>query len=164
MRSGCSLRAVAPVGGQEKGFDMIGLLLVSHGRLAESFLEVAEEILGPSEGVKVVSLAEPIDEERVLEQIQRARKEVDKGGGLLILTDMFGGTPANLCFSLLEDPMIEVLTGMNLPMILQILSSRKGARLADLARNAMRCGRENIYLAREILEQRNRVSDASRRG
>ena len=141
---------------------MVGLLLVSHGRIAESFLEVSLEIVGPVKGVQVVSLAEPIDEEKVMEDIQKARREIDKGDGILILTDMFGGTPANLCFSLLEDPMVEVLTGMNLPMILQILSSRKDASLAELAGIAMRCGRENIYLAREILEQRDKMSDANR--
>ncbi len=141
---------------------MVGLLLVSHGRIAESFLEVSLEIVGPVKGVQVVSLAEPIDEEKVMEGIQKARKEIDQGDGILILTDMFGGTPANLCFSLLEDPMVQVLTGMNLPMILQILSSRKDASLAELAGIAMRCGRENIYLAREILEQRDKMSDANR--
>ncbi len=143
---------------------MVGLLLVSHGRVAESFLEVAIEILGPAQAVQVVSLAEPINEERVMEAIRRARREIDSGDGLLILTDMFGGTPANLCFSLLEDPKVEVLTGMNLPMILQILSARQDASLADLARIALRCGRENIYLAREILEQQGRSSDASGTG
>lgn len=141
---------------------MVGLLLVSHGRIAESFLEVSLEIVGPVKGVQVVSLAEPIDEEKVMEDIRKARKEIDQGDGILILTDMFGGTPANLCFSLLEDPMVQVLTGMNLPMILQILSSRKDASLAELAGIAMRCGRENIYLAREILEQRDKMSDANR--
>ena len=141
---------------------MVGFLLVSHGRIAESFLEVSLEIVGPVKGVQVVSLAEPIDEDKVMEDIRKARKEIDQGDGILILTDMFGGTPANLCFSLLEDPMVEVLTGMNLPMILQILSSRKDASLAELAGIAMRCGRENIYLAREILEQRDKMSDANR--
>ena len=141
---------------------MVGLLLVSHGRIAESFLEVSLEIVGPVKGVQVVSLAEPIDEDKVMEDIRKARKEIDEGDGILILTDMFGGTPANLCFSLLEDPMVEVLTGMNLPMILQILSSRKEASLPELAGIAMRCGRENIYLAREILEQRDKMSDANR--
>jgi len=141
---------------------MVGLLLVSHGRIAESFLEVSLEIVGSVKGVQVVSLAEPIDEEKVMEDIRKARKEIDQGDGILILTDMFGGTPANLCFSLLEDPTVQVLTGMNLPMILQILSSRKDASLAELAGIAMRCGRENIYLAREILEQRDKMSDANR--
>jgi len=70
------------------------------------------------------------------------------------LTDMFGGTPCNLCFSLLEEKQVEVLTGMNLPMILKILSSRENSSLTELARIAMDCGRENIYLARELLEKR----------
>jgi len=141
---------------------MVGLVLVSHGRIAESFLEVSRQILGPVEGVYVVSLAEPIDEEQVMAEIRRARKEIDRGEGILILTDMFGGTPSNLCFSLLEDRMVEVLTGMNLPMILQILSARQEASLAELARVAMRCGRENIYLARGILEEREKRSDENR--
>jgi PTS system mannose-specific IIA component len=141
---------------------MVGLVLVSHGRIAESFLEVSQEILGPVEGVRVVSLAEPIDQEKVMEDIQRARNEIEEGQGILILTDMFGGTPANLCFSLLEDSTVEVLTGMNLPMILKILSDRRDANLVDLARIAMDCGRENIYLAREILEQQERVADKNR--
>jgi len=142
---------------------MVGLLLVSHGRIAESFLEVSQIIFGSVRNVQVVTLAEPLDEEQILEDIQKARKAIDQGEGLLILTDMFGGTPANLCFSLLEDPLVEVLTGMNLPMILQILSAREEASLADLARLAMRCGRENIYLAREILEERNKISDENRK-
>jgi len=141
---------------------MVALVLVSHGRIAESFLEVSREILGPVEGVHVVSLAEPIDEEQVMGEIRRARKEIDRGEGILILTDMFGGTPSNLCFSLLEDRTVEVLTGMNLPMILQILSARQEASLAELARVAMRCGRENIYLAREILEEREKMADENR--
>jgi PTS system mannose-specific IIA component len=140
---------------------MVGLILVSHGRIAASFLEVSQEILGSVEGVRVVSLAEPIDEEKVMEDIQRARDEIDQGEGILILTDMFGGTPANLCFSLLEDSLVEVLTGMNLPMILKLLSDHRETSLAELARIAMECGRENIYLAREILEQRERVTDES---
>lgn len=140
---------------------MVGLILVSHGRIAESFLEVSEEIVGPAEGVQVVSLEEPIDQEKVMEEIRKARKEIDRGDGILILTDMFGGTPANLCFSLLEDSTVEVLTGMNLPMMLKILSDRRGASLAELARTAMDCGRENIYLAREILEQREKMSDVN---
>ena len=116
---------------------MVGLLLVSHGGIAESFLEVSLEIAGPVKGVQVVSLAEPIDQEKVMQDIQRARNEIEEGQGILILTDMFGGTPANLCFSLLEESTVEVLTGMNLPMILKILSDRGDANLADLARIAM---------------------------
>ena len=133
---------------------MIGILLVSHGTIAQSFLEVAREILGDAEGIQAVGLPVTMDEEKVLEEIQKAKKSLDQGNGLLILTDMFGGTPCNLSFSFLEDDQVEVLTGMNLPMILKILSAREGVTLPELARTAMECGRENIYMAREILEQR----------
>ena len=135
---------------------MIGILLISHGRLAESFLSVAKEILGDTEGVETIGLPDPMDEKLFHEAVQKARKKADQGEGVLILTDMFGGTPCNVCFSLLEDPKVEVLTGMNLPMILKILPSRKDTNLAELARIGMDCGRENIYLAREILEQRTK--------
>jgi PTS system mannose-specific IIA component len=134
---------------------MVGILLVSHGTIAESFLSVAREILGDTEGILAFGLPEPLQEEKVIEEIQQAKKTLDQGEGMLILTDMFGGTPCNLSLSFLEDEQIEVLTGMNLPMILKILSAREGVSLLELARTAMECGRENIYLAGEILEQRS---------
>ena len=139
---------------------MVGVLLVAHGEIAESFLAAARKILGEVAGVRTVSLAVPLDEGRILQDIHKARKEVDQGQGILVLTDMFGGTPANLCFSLLEDDRVEVLTGMNLPMILQILSSREGADLPELSRMAMECGRENIHLGRVLLEAKARRRDA----
>ncbi len=142
---------------------MVGLLVVAHGRIAESFIEVAQAILGELDGVQAISLADPLDEKAVLKEIQRARKQIDYGEGILILTDMFGGTPANLCFSLIEDDQIEVLTGMNLPMILKILTSHKKVGLAELARMAKDCGQENIYFAREILEQRSKNLDGKER-
>jgi len=135
---------------------MVGILLVSHGAIAEAFLAVAREILGETEGVLAFGLPQPLREEKVIEEIQSARKTLDQGEGLLIVTDMFGGTPCNLSLSFLDDDGIEVLTGMNLPMILKILSAREGVSLSELARTAMECGRENIYLAGEILEQRSR--------
>jgi len=135
---------------------MGGILLVSHGQLAESFLGVATEILGQIEGIEAVCLPDPTNEAEVLEAIKKARKSADQGDGILILTDMFGGTPCNICFSLLEDDGIEVLTGMNLPMILKVVSSRMDTDLPALARVGMDCGRENIYMAREILEQRTK--------
>ncbi len=134
---------------------MIGVLLVSHGKIAESFLQVARDICGEIKGVQAICLPDPLDEKEVLKEIQKACKQIDSGDGVLILTDMFGGTPANLCFSFLEDDVVEVLTGMNLPMILKILSSQEEVGLSELAQIAKDCGRENIYLAREILEQRS---------
>jgi len=133
---------------------MVGVILISHGSLADAFLSAAQEILGIVEGVESICLPKLPDEGHVLDAIQKARRLTEKGDGVLILTDMFGGTPCNLCFSLLEEKQVEVLTGMNLPMILKILSSRENSSLTELARIAMDCGRENIYLARELLEKR----------
>jgi PTS system mannose-specific IIA component len=134
---------------------MVGVLLVSHGTIAESFLDVAGDILGETKGAQAMGLPVPLDEEKVIEEIQKARKNLDQGSGMLILTDMFGGTPCNLSLSFLDDDLIEVLTGMNLPMVLKILSSREESTLPELARTGMECGRDNIYLAGEILEQRS---------
>jgi mannose PTS system EIIA component len=134
---------------------MVGILLVAHGSIAESFLSVARQILGETPRVMAYGLPEPLEEEQVVEDIRLAKKALDEGDGMLILTDMFGGTPCNLSLSFLEDEQIEVLTGMNLPMVLKILSSRQGTTLSELARTAMECGRENIYLAGEILEKRS---------
>jgi len=135
---------------------MVGVILISHGTLAESFLQAALEILGEPEGVESICLPKLLDEREILDAVQRARRSTDKGDGVLILTDMFGGTPCNLCFSLLEEKQVEVLTGMNLPMVLKILSSRHDSSLPELARIGRDCGRENIYLARELLEKRTR--------
>ena len=126
-------------------------------------IDAAEFILSEKpEAVAAVSIDLNESVEKLRAKITNGMKAVDQKAGVLILTDMFGGTPANLCFSLLEDTSVEVLTGMNLPMILKILSARREASLAELARIAMECGRENIYLAREILEQRERMSDENR--
>jgi len=133
---------------------MIGVLLVSHGTIARAFVDVAQEILGQPENVHALCLPGVLDEEKVFGELQKARKSLEQGDGILILTDMFGGTPCNLSLTFLEDDHVEVLTGMNLPMVLKILSSREGVTLNELARTAKDCGRENIYLAREILEQR----------
>ena len=132
---------------------MVGVLLVAHGRIGQSFLEAAQQILGPTEQMKVISIGSAPTEDRIFQEIERARKDLDQGDGVLILTDMFGGSPTNLCFSLLEDRQVEVLTGLNLAMLIKILSTRKGMTLEELARRGRECGRENICLGREILNR-----------
>lgn len=142
---------------------MVGVLLVSHGKIGQSFLEVAQQILGTMEQARAISIGPGLFENRVSQEIERARKELDRGEGVLILTDMFGGSPCNICFSLLEDTQVEVLTGLNLSMLLKVLSTREGTSLGDLARVAQECGRDNICLGREILE-RNLTEDQTRGG
>jgi len=133
---------------------MVGLLLVSHGKMAESILDVAQQISGESKGVQAVGMVESRDEKELMEKIRRARREIDHGKGVLILTDMFGGTPCDISLSLLEEGKVEVLSGMNLPMVLKILSSREEKNLTDLAIVAMESGRNNINLAGQILKQK----------
>lgn len=133
--------------------EKVGVLIVSHGRIGEAFLEAARQILGAPEGVVTVNVRAPVAEMRVLEEIEKARKEVDRGRGVLILTDMFGGTPCNLSLTLLGDRQVEVLTGLNLPMLLKVLVSREKVPLAELAKIGRECGIENICLGRAILEQ-----------
>lgn len=131
----------------------MGVVLVAHGKIGEAFLEAARQILGRVEGVATVCVRAPVAEERVLEEIEKARKEVDQGRGVLVLTDMFGGTPCNLSLTLLGDRQVEVLTGLNLAMVLKVLASREKAPLAELAQMVRQCGVENICLGRAILEQ-----------
>ena len=135
---------------------MVGLLLVSHGRIAESFLEVSLEIVGPVKGVQVVSLAEPIDEEKVMEDIQKARKEIDQGDGILILTDMFGGTPSNISLSFMKEHRVEVVTGLNLPMLIKLASLTEDKPLEELAPMIRDYGQRNIKVASEILPEEER--------
>ena len=132
---------------------MIGLILVAHGEIATSLLDATSKICGPPHGVRAITLGDPIDEQALLKRILDARKELDQGDGVLILTDMFGGTPSNICFSLLQERAVEVLTGMNLPMIVKLMTLRQEKNLQELVAIALECGRENIYSAREILNR-----------
>lgn len=132
---------------------MVGILLVAHGKIADAFLDAARQILGEAEAVATVSVRAPAAEERVLEEIEKARKEVDRGRGVLIVTDMFGGSPCNISLSLLGDRQVEVLTGLNLGMLLKILTSRDKVPLAELAQIGRECGVEHISLGRAILEE-----------
>ena len=132
---------------------MVGLIIVAHGNIAQAFLSATEQICGQIEGIRAIGLDDPVDERDLFDKILKAMKELDHGDGVLILTDMFGGTPANICFSLLKEENVEVLTGMNLPMIIKLATNRKGKNLEELAQIALSCGRENIYSAREILDK-----------
>ncbi len=129
----------------------VGIILVTHGRLADEFLRAAEEIMKENLEILTVSLSLREDAEDARRRILGAVQEAEKGRGVLIITDMFGGTPTNICLSLLEEDNIEVLTGLNLPMLLKLVTARRDMALRDLARCLQECGRENINLASEIL-------------
>jgi PTS system mannose-specific IIA component len=133
---------------------VIGIVIATHGRLAEELLACAEGIVGPLARTRAVSVssAEPLDVAR--EGIAAAIREVNGGDGVLVLTDMLGGTPANLALGFLGDA-VDVVTGANLPMLLKLSTCRvPEARLGDVARLICGYGQKNITLASEVLRPR----------
>jgi mannose PTS system EIIA component len=129
---------------------MVGIVVVAHGRLAEALIETAEMIVGCSEGVQSCSFSQGSDVEKLRKILKASIKEVNDGDGVIILTDMFGGTPSNISLSFLEDK-IEVITGVNLPMLINALTKREGKGIKELAQILRENGRSNIYIASEIL-------------
>ena len=132
---------------------MIGLVIVTHSGLGDALIEAAESILeGPLDSATAVSVDLGQSAEKMRERIKAGIKAVDKGGGTLILTDMFGGTPSNLSLSFLEEGQIEVLTGVNLPLVIRAAKMRKDNNLSELAETLQAYGRKSIALASGLLK------------
>ena len=130
---------------------MIGLVLVTHGRLAEEFVHALEHVVGRQQSLKSVCIG-PDDKMEVRRaDIAAAVREVDAGSGVIILTDMFGGTPSNLAISLLEEGKVEVVAGLNLPMLVKLVRVRKDSNLHKCAAAAQDAGRKYINIASQIL-------------
>lgn len=130
---------------------MIGILIVAHGKLAQALLETAEMIVGRCENVRTCAFTQGSDVEDLRKMLKVAIREVDEGQGVIILTDMFGGTPSNISLSFLEEGLLEVVTGVNLPMLLTALTKRGSASLKDLAGRLKASGCNNIYIASDVL-------------
>lgn len=130
---------------------MIGLVIVTHGRLAEEFVAAAEHVVGPQERIAAVSIGPDDDMERRRSDILEAAQAVDDGDGVIILTDMFGGTPSNLAISVMEKAKAEVIAGVNLPMLIKIASIREGKSLAEAVTAAHDAGRKYINVASWVL-------------
>ena len=130
---------------------MIGLVLVTHGRLAQEMLAAMEHVVGEQKQVRVVCMEADDDMEQRRGEIREALEEVDTGSGVLLLTDMFGGTPSNLAISFLERSGVEVLAGVNLPMLIKISSARGTKTLQETARLAQQAGRKYISIASQVL-------------
>lgn len=131
---------------------MIGIVLVGHGRLATEMIRTAEFIVGKLELVVPVEVDPDHPREELSEKIQKAIKQVDQGDGILIITDMFGGTPSNIALSFLEEEKVEVISGLNLPMLLKLFGSREGQELTQYAQEIKLSGQRHISLASEVLE------------
>lgn len=138
---------------------MTGLVVVSHGALASELVKVTELILGPQESLIAVNLAPDEEIDAMKGRIGKAIKDVQKGQGVVVLTDMFGGTPSNLSLTFLEEGKVEILSGFNLPMLLKLASGRTvetgdaPKSLPELARLSAEHGRANIKSATEILRK-----------
>ena len=129
---------------------MIGIELVTHGNLAREFIAALEHVVGPQQCVSAVCIGADDDMERRRVEILESAKACDTGDGVIVLTDMFGGTPSNLAISIMEQAGVEVLAGANLPMLVK-LSSLRGRPIAEAVRMAQEAGRKYITVASRFL-------------
>jgi PTS system mannose-specific IIA component len=130
---------------------MIGMVLVTHGRLAVEFIAALEHVVGPQTHIAAVCIGAEDDMERRRQDILRAIAEVDAGKGVVLLTDMFGGTPSNLAISVMDKAKIEVIAGVNLPMLIKLAGLRETEALPAAVRAAQEAGRKYINVASQLL-------------
>ena len=130
---------------------MIGMVLVTHGRLAAEFIAALEHVVGPQSHVAAVCIGPDDDMEQRRQDILDCVHAVDAGDGVVLLTDMFGGTPSNLAISVMDRAKIEVIAGINLPMLIKLASLRQSETLADAVRGAQEAGRKYINVASQLL-------------
>jgi PTS system mannose-specific IIA component len=126
-------------------------VIVTHGQLASELLAAAEMIIGPISHIAAVSIGWHDDVDAARDEVQRAITRVSQGAGVLLLTDMFGGTPTNIASMFLEEGVIEVVTGVNLPMVIKLATSTADEPLPEIARKICDQGRQGIYLAGALL-------------
>ena len=131
---------------------MIGLVLVTHGRLAEEFVSAMEHVVGPQKLVEAVCIGPDDNMENRRQDIIKAVAAAEMGDGVIVLTDMFGGTPSNLAISILEEANIEVIAGVNLPLLVKLASVRKSSGMATAVTEACDAGRKYIKLASDVLD------------
>jgi PTS system mannose-specific IIA component len=133
---------------------MIGILIVTHKELAEALMNVWDLILGRQEAIEAVSLDPNAPPEVSRQQIQRGLSLVNNGNGVIILTDMLGGTPSNLTLSFLQEGKVEVVTGVNLPMLMKLTNLRDQDNLQEVALALKQSGQKGIAVASEVLHQK----------
>ena len=130
---------------------MIGMVLVTHGRLATEFIAALEHVVGPQGHIASVCIGPEDDMEQRRKDILDCIRAVDSGEGVVLLTDMFGGTPSNLAISVMDRAKIEVIAGINLPMLIKLASLRQSEPLPDAVRGAQEAGRKYINVASQLL-------------
>ena len=132
---------------------MIGLVLVTHGRLAEELIAATEHVVGPQRNVRAICIGPEDDMEQRRDDILHAITDVDDGNGVILLTDMFGGTPSNIAISIMDKAKIEVIAGVNLPMLIKLASVRDDESLGEAVASAQTAGRKYINVASALLAE-----------
>jgi len=135
---------------------MVGILVVSHGRLAEALISSVEFLVGEVKRIKGLSIWPKESKKEIKHRIQQKMAEIDDGDGVVILTDIMGGTPTNISLSFLEDGKVEVVTGVNMPMLLTLSSYREGRSLKEIVQLVKRSGRRSITLAKEVFGRKRK--------
>ncbi|HET6376962.1 MAG TPA: PTS sugar transporter subunit IIA [Methylocella sp.] len=130
---------------------MIGIVLVTHGRLAAELRAALEHVVGPQKQIESIEIGPEDDIEQRRQDIITAVAKADSGDGVVVLTDMFGGTPSNLAISIMNGANVEVIAGVNLPMLIKLASVREGSSLEQAVIQAQDAGRKYIYVASRIL-------------
>ena len=133
---------------------MIGLVLVTHGRLAEELIAATEHVVGAQRNVRAICIGPDDDMEQRRRDIVQAVDDVDEGSGVILITDMFGGTPSNLAISIIDEANVEVIAGVNLPMLIKLASARENESLKDAVTTAQDAGRKYINVASALLAER----------
>jgi mannose PTS system EIIA component len=134
---------------------MIGMVLVTHGRLAEEFVAATEHVVGPQDQVRAISIGPDDDMEQRREDILNAVSDVESGSGVILLTDMFGGTPSNLAISVMDKANVEVIAGINLPMLIKLASLRGEDDMQKAVAAAQESGRKYINVASHLLASKS---------
>ena len=130
---------------------MIGLVLVTHGRLAQEFIAAMEYVIGPQQNVAAICIGPDDDMEKRRKEILDSVAQAEEGDGVVLLTDMFGGTPSNLAISVLDKGKVEVIAGVNLPMLIKLTSVRGKETLRKAVAQAQEAGRKYINVASQLL-------------
>jgi len=133
---------------------MVGVVIVTHGNLARDLVEVTELIVGTCPGLIPVTIQPQEGIAEIAKKVESSIKSADKGKGVLILTDLFGGTPSNVSLSFLQQNKVEVLSGVNLPMMIKIVTHCENSDLKELAKLGKTAGKKNISLASEIMKKK----------
>lgn len=130
---------------------MIGVIIVTHANLAKEFVAALEHVVGPQQQIEAISIAPSDNMEERRNAILAAARRVDSGDGTIILTDMFGGTPSNLAISVMDAGSVEVIAGVNLPMLVKLARIREEVGLVDALKEAQEAGRKYIHVASLVL-------------